>query len=80
MNIKDYLLNPKTCNQCKKPLPYNKRKNKYCDAKCGDDHYKQIARIAFNNAQLIGPKAIRRHMLQIYGNKCSCCKLCLGLL
>lgn len=34
MNINDYSKNPKLCKNCKEPLPYNKRKNIFCDSSC----------------------------------------------
>jgi len=32
--IKQYDKNPKICKKCKQPLPYNKRKNTFCDRSC----------------------------------------------
>lgn len=33
-NIDQYMLNPATCQHCTKPLPYDKRRSKFCDHHC----------------------------------------------
>lgn len=32
--IEKYNINPKLCSKCRKPLPYEKRNNKYCSHSC----------------------------------------------
>lgn len=34
MNKKEYEENPKQCLQCKQPIPYEKRRNTYCNHSC----------------------------------------------
>lgn len=38
ISVDDYLKNPKTCKECNLPIPYEKRRNVYCNRSCSAKH------------------------------------------
>jgi very-short-patch-repair endonuclease len=64
MKIYEYIKNPKICKNCGEPLPYNKRKNIFCDSSCAgkyNNKYRDTSYITEEFKQKARDKTIEKN-------------------
>ena len=86
--INDYNTSPKICPYCGKPIPFEKRKNKFCSRSCSNSYTNTIRdrkpwtmdqRLAFSKslqAHKIKTEGICKYCGKIISQKRSCCDEC----
>lgn len=66
----NYNNNPKLCKQCKKPIPYERRNNNFCNQSCSATYNNQKRKKKQKNECLNCKKELKRKNQKFCSNKC----------
>lgn len=77
MNKEEYNIRPKKCVSCNKPIPFSKRRNKFCDHSCSAS-YTNTGRIHTQDTKIKIKMSLSRPKIyqssKVYFTHCLCCK------